>query len=346
LAADSSGEKSQENASSTEHEGDEKEVVVKRPSSPPAPKPKPKAGADAKADEDDDALMAATLRAMEWAQKRRIQLVGLVGGLVAVGAVVTGYQMYRANRESSASSLLAKGMQAEAGPIKKGDEPAEALKLRTFYASEDDKQKAALAAYKDAHAQFADTGAGILGRLGEAGVLLDRRDWDGAIAAYTEVRDSKLAAADVNVKMRCIEGLGYAKEGKGDLAGARDAFDALANLDTKGAKPLGLYHLARLDALRADKDGKEAAINKLRVAREAISAPGAPSAKFLKDAIDKLLGKLDPTAVPKAPRGMGGGGMPGLGDLDALGAKNGLTPDQIEQLKRAMAQQKPPKGAP
>ncbi|MFI5300862.1 MAG: hypothetical protein ACHREM_22500, partial [Polyangiales bacterium] len=338
MAADSSEQESKERTSKTEDEVEEKAIVVRRPTSGASSKATGKGGAksaaDAKAasDANDDALMAATLRAMEWAQKRRSQLIGLVGSLVAAGAAISAFQMYRSDREAKASAMLAKGMQAEASPLKKGDEPAEALKLRTFYANEDEKQKAALASYGSARAQFADTGPGILGRLGEAGVMLDRREWDGAIAAYTEVRDSKLAAADINVKMRCIEGLGYAKEGKGDVAGARDAFDALANLDTKGAKPLGLYHLARLDALRSDKDGKDAAINKLKAAREAVTAPGAPSAKFLKEAIDKLLGKLDPTAVPKAPKGppggMGAGGMPSLGDLDALGAKNGLTPEQ------------------
>jgi hypothetical protein len=74
------------------------------------------------------------------------------------------------------------------------------------------------------------------------------------------------------------------------------------------------------DVAKGDKD---AAINKLKNARESIMSPGAPSARYLKDQIDKLLGKLDPTLVPKAPAGMQGipgmpGGMPGGGGMPGM----------------------------
>ncbi len=272
-----------------------------------------------------DALMTTTLKVMDWTNKRRSQ-IGATLGVIALGAAGWfGWTYYRASRELAASDLLAKGVMAEFAPIKGGEEDPTDQKRIQFYGSEDEKQKAALAAYADAKAKYGDTGPGILARLGEAGVFLDRREWDSAIAAYTDVRNHPLATADANVRMRCIEGLGYAREGKGTLDDARRSFEELMNLETKGAKPLGLYHLARLDA----GQGKNPeAITKLKAARDAISQPGAPSSRYLHDNIEKLLGRLDPTSVHKAPA-MPGGGMPNLEglppgiDIEALKAQLG-----------------------
>lgn len=270
------------------------------------------------------ALMTTTLKVMDWANKRKRQITITVSALAAAGALWGGVTYYRMTRELSASRALAKGVTAELSPIKTGEEDATDSKRIQFYASEDERQKAALAAYGDAKAKYGDTGPGILARLGEAGVLLDRREWDSAIAAYTDVRNHPLGQADSNVRLRCLEGIGYAREGKGSVDDARKSFDELMNMDAKGAKPLGLYHLARLDAAQ----GKNAeAVTKLKSARDAISQPGAPSARYLKDNIEKLLGRLDPTSVHKEPRMPGMGGMPNI-----QGLPPGITPDQLKAL--------------
>jgi len=283
--------------------------------------------------DEDDALRMATLRAWEWARRKRKQIGYAFGAIALGGALFTGWMLYKTNREEKASNMVYAGVAAELAPIREGMEDPETLKRITFYGSEDEKQKAALAAYASAKASYGDTGVGILARLGEAGVFLDRREWDQALAAYADVRKTALAAADSNVRMRCMEGLGYANEGKGLLDDSRRAFDELSNIDAKGAKPLGLYHLARLDVAKGDKD---AAINKLKNARESIMSPGAPSARYLKEQIDKLLGKLDPTLVPKAPPGMQGiPGMPGGGG----GPGGKMTKEQMEQLLKQLQSQ-------
>jgi hypothetical protein len=270
------------------------------------------------------ALMTTTLKVMDWASKRRRQITITLGALAAAGAIWGGVTYYRMTRELSASQALAKGVIAELSPIKTGEEEADVLKRIQFFTTDDERQKAALAAYADTKAKYGDTGAGVLARLGEAGVFLDRREWDSAIAAYTDVRNHPLAQADANVRLRCIEGLGYAREGKGAVDEARKSFDELMNMDAKGAKPLGLYHLARLDAAQ----GKNAeAITKLKSARDAISQPGAPSARYLKENIEKLLGRLDPSSVHKEPRFGGAGGMPNI-----QGLPPGITPDQLKAL--------------
>ncbi|GAC1554252.1 MAG: hypothetical protein NVS3B10_15690 [Polyangiales bacterium] len=307
--------------------------VKKDASRPTKSRTRPPAGgaaAAAQLPDDPDALMATTLRAMDWASKNQRTIVyGVLATVLAAGAFA-GWTTWRASRDEKASDLLARGVSAELAPIKQGDEDAEILKRLQFFATEDDKQKTALAAYADARAKYTDSGPGILARLGEAGVHLDRKEWDEALAAYGDVRNSSLAAADGNVRMRCIEGLGYAREGKGNLDDARRSFDELSNLDAKDAKPLGLYHLARLDLQKNDKD---AALNKLKNAREALTANPALSSRFLKDQVERMMTRIDPASVPKAPPTGGVGGMPGGG---GPGGHQQIAPETLQKLMQQM----------
>lgn len=305
----------------------------------PKPAGAKRPGKAAPIEEDPDALMTATLRAMEWAQKRRKQIVYGVAIVIAGGGIAFGYSYWRSHQEEQATSLVAKGVNAELAPLRTGDEDPEIARRLKFYGNEAEKQQDALAAYAEARKKYGDTGPGILARLGEAGIYLDKRDWDQALAAYNEVKSTSLAAADPSLRLRCLEGLGYAKEGKGLLDDARAAFNDLANLDLKGAKPLGLYHLARIDVAKGDKAG---AIDKLKTAREAVTAPGAISARYLQEQIDRLLGRLDPTAVPKTPTGPGQ--IPGMPAGAGPGGK--LTKEQIEAFLKSMGTNMPQGPAP
>ena len=291
----------------------------------------PTRGAAVAAQPDDpDALMATTLRAMDWASRNRSTLVfGGVAAMLAIG-LFAGWTTWRVSRDEKASDLLAKGVGAELAPIKQGDEDSEILKRLQFFATEDDKQKAALAAFADARAKYPDTGPGILARLGEAGVHLDRKEWDDALAAYSDVRNSSLAAADVNVRLRCIEGFGYAREGKGLLDDARRSFEELSNLDAKDANALGLYHLARIDLQKNDRD---AALHKLKTALDALTANPAVSSRFLKDQVERLMTRIDPSSVPKTPMANGMSAMPGL---NGPGGSQQIDPETLQKLMQQM----------
>src|SRR5262249_30767227 len=154
--------------------------------------------------------------------------------------------------------------------------------------------------------------------------LLDKRDYDGAVAAYQAVLSSALAGADADVKGRALEGSGFAKEGKGDLDGALSTFRQLEGLDGKGYKELGEYHEARLLLGKGETDkAKEL----LKAAHEKLSTPsteGSNQFPFLLALVDETLRKLDPSAVP--PRA----------DL-STGAKGSMSPEELQKrLRKAM----------
>jgi tetratricopeptide (TPR) repeat protein len=129
---------------------------------------------------------------------------------------------------------------------------------------------------------------------------------------------SPLAGADADVKGRALEGMGFAKEGKGDLDGALETFKQLEAIDAKGYKELAQYHQARILIAKGDT---EKAKELLKVAREKLSAPGLDQNTFqyLEAVIDETLRKIDPSAAPARTQ---------------LGGPKGssMSPEELERL--------------
>ena len=197
---------------------------------------------------------------------------------------------------------------------------------------------------RQVESKYAGTGAAILARLSEGGLLLDQGDAKGALAAYDDVRAPSLAQADLEVRGRTQEGMGFADEllAQSDaankdkhLSDALDAYKALEQLDAKGFKELGMYHQARVLQAKGDK---AKAIDLLKDVHKRVTEPGETHAfPYLEFVVDDRLRELDPTAVPPKPKpGMGGPGGPGgagggPGDMD-------MNDPQIQELLRQLQQ--------
>src|SRR5262249_34831548 len=136
---------------------------------------------------------------------------------------------------------------------KRTDEEKE-TDIGKVFASPEARTDDALQAYGRVVDQHPGTGAAILGKLGQAGMLLEKKDYPQALATFEAVLATPLAAADLDVKGRTLEGIGFAKEGKGDLDGALAAFKDLGGVDVKGFAELSLYHQARVLLAKGDKD--------------------------------------------------------------------------------------------
>jgi predicted negative regulator of RcsB-dependent stress response len=289
---------------------------------------------------DADPLIERTAKLSDWA-KRNQKTVQIAGGLLFLALIgVAGFLWYDNKRETEASIGLTKAVEAQRAQIgepKKDDEEDDSsrqLHFKTF----DDRRAAALKQYREVQAKFPGTGAAILSRLAEGSLLLDKREADNAIAAFNEVKGSPLATADMEVKGRALEGIGFAHELKAAAApGEKDkhldaAFAAFKEMesavDVKGFKEMAMYHQARVLMNKGDKDkAKEILLSlKERMAKlddsVAPGLPPPPSFPYLKEVAMDRLHQIDPASAPKASKGPPGGkgGMPNF------------TPEQIKKL--------------
>ncbi len=272
----------------------------------------------------DDALARGSSAASKWIRENFgiIQIV-IVGSLVAGGAYLF-YQSRVDTTVAAASAELMAGVHADRGRVmpedKRSDEEKEVDPTRV-YKTADERADDALASYKKVVVDHGGTHTATLAQLGEAGDYLDKRDWDHALEAFSAVSASTLAGADPDVKVRALEGMGFAKEGKGDLDGALAAFHEIEVVDGRGNKELGLYHQGRVWLARGDKDKAK---DFLKQAHDKLEQPSTESAglRYLQQMTDETLRRIDPSLVPEK--------APTLG-----GPKGGsMSPDELERLKR------------
>jgi tetratricopeptide (TPR) repeat protein len=272
----------------------------------------------------DDALARSSSAVSKWIRENFgiIQWV-ILGALVAGGGYVF-YQTRVDKGAANATSALMSGVSADRGRVmaedKRTDEEKEADTVKV-YKTVEERADNALAGYKKVISEHPGTGAAILGRLGEGNAYLDKHEWDKALEALSAVASSSLAGADPDVKGRALEGLGFAKEGKGDLDGALATFKELEGVDARGYKELGLYHQGRVLLAKGDKDKAKDLLKQVHDKLEQPTTEGQ-NFRYLQQMTDETLRRIDPTLVPnKTPMG---------------GPKGALTPDQLEKLKRQL----------
>jgi hypothetical protein len=296
-----------------------------------------------------DPLLQRANDLSKWARQNKNLVAGIiVGAAVIVGAFfVKEYLSQRT--ENRASELLAAAVADQKARI--GDPNAEEPEgappdPSPMFKTAGERRDAALAKYREVQAKFPGTGAAYLARLSEGSILLDKRDADGAIKAYSEVRGSPLATADAEVRGRALEGLGFAYELKaqaGDKSKLDDAakvFRELENTDVKGFKELGMYHQARVFEAKGDTDkAKEL----LKSVRERVAKPGEGHPfPYLESVAEDRLRALDPSALPPKPA-MSLGNGPGNKMSEAQMRR------MIEQMQKQMKEQQEKgggKGAP
>lgn len=271
-----------------------------------------------------DPLMVRTQKLGEWAKQNQktVTIAGLAIVALLLGAAGMNYMDH--SKELEASVALAQGVADERGLV--GEAPKDDEERRTprpLFKTDAERRDAALKAYKDVEGKFPKTGAAILARLSEGSILLDKRDAEGAAAAFNDVKASPLAVADAEVRGRALEGLGFAYELKAALTPAestKNLDEAIKvykememGVDVKGFKELAMYHQARCLQAKGDKDAAKGILVSLR---ERVSKPGENHPfPYLEEVATDRLRSLDPTAVPPKQAGnMGGAAGPQMNE--------------------------------
>jgi hypothetical protein len=298
----------------------------------------------------DDALARAFASGVRWLRGNTTTLQGILIGVIVVGAAYAYYQHRVEQRDEDVSSALFKGVESERGKISTSPKTEEeALQDPTpSWRSPEDRRTASLASYRKAITGNPGSGAAILARMSEAGLLFDKRDWDGAIAALRDVKASALAKADASVRARAADMEGLALESKGDLDGALKAFRELQNTDLHGLKELGMYEQARILFGRGDT---AQAKNLLVSVREKLHPKTEDPAgggegrmfPFLSAQVDDLLARIDPAAVT-SPSRAGGSKSMNPADLERLQEQFRRKMKQAQEKAEQQKGQAPPPG--
>ena len=300
-----------------------------------------------------DPLLDRTVRLGEWLKEHQQVFGGLIVVAALAGGGLLGWTYWQNKRDADASALLATAFADEHGTVAskdKGDEDEDETKpagLYPTFKSASEQRDAALSQYRKVESKYAGTGAAILARLAEAGLLLDQADAKGALLAYEDVKKSPLAMADAQVRGRALEGTGFAYEllAQSDAAqkekhldDALSAFKQLEQVDLKGFKELGMYHEARVLLTKGDK---AKAIELLKDVEKRVTEPGESHPfPYLQTVADDRLRDLDPSALPPKPSPgstLGTGGPPG-------GGKPDMSDPRMQQMLRQIEEQMKQKG--
>jgi hypothetical protein len=290
-----------------------------------------------------DPLLERARHARRWIEQHRQVFGGVLAAAVVVVGGGFGWTYWQDKHAAEGSALLAQGFADEHGSVSdKEDDDEDSSKARQLYPtfkSVSDRRGAALARYRQVASKYPGTGAAILARLAEAGLLLDQSDAKAAIQAYQDVKASALALADAEVRGRALEGLGFAREllAQSDpadkdkhLDDALAAFKELEQVSVKGFKELGMYHQARV--LQAKGDNAKAT-EVLKDVYKRVTDPGeSRQFSYLEFVVEDRLREIDPAALPPKAAKLG----PGAGG----GARGGpdMTDPQIQELFRKLQQ--------
>ena len=267
-----------------------------------------------------DPLIDRLGRVNAWIREHQTTFGALVGAAVLALGGLVGWTYWQNRQNTQASLILAQGFADEHGHIvtKEADDDDDnaAKQLYPSFKSVADRRASALGHYRQVEAKFGGTGAAVLARLAEGGLLLDDGDAKGAHAAYEDVIASALGKADPVVRGRALEGLGFAAERLAEsdssakdahLDAALSAFKQLEAVDVNGFKELGMYHQARVHEAKGDK---AKAIEILKELDKRLTSGEKHELGYLQFVTEDRLRDLDPTALPPKPAkdAFGGGG--------------------------------------
>lgn len=272
----------------------------------------------------DDALARGAHATSRFVQRHFKWLQWLIVAGVAGGFAVLIYNYREELGNQKSSALLMAGLRAEQGTIKTDTDldapPSGFVDMRPQFDDNKARLKAAAEGYQKAIDRDPKPSRQILAKMGLAGVLFDQGKYKEAEQAYRDVRDSKTAASDEQLKGHATEGIGLSLEAQGKKEAAEKTFKELENLGD-GFKSLGQYHHARLLYASNQRDKAKEILKKLleKADKDKEKSPFGGTG-FVALAARQLLEAIDPTAAPAAP-----------------GA--GISPEQLkkiqEQLKKA-----------
>ncbi len=260
-------------------------------------------------------------KAVSYLDTNRKLVVGAIGAIALVAAVLFGFRKWNDSQERAAGALLEEANRIQLATVRSESERAAAEDDDApTYATYAARADAALRKYRAVTSRYPRSDAAAWAYLGQGRALLDRAKPAEARGAYQKAIEA--ADGDAAVSRQALEGIGFAYEAEENWDEALSTYEELGELANGTYESWGEYHAARMLVKKGDENQAK---TRLRAVIEQLRADDAPDAPYLRRQVEARLALLDPSFAPQAP---------------AAGAGGQLSPEQIQELiRQAQAQQ-------
>ncbi len=228
-----------------------------------------------------DAFQRVGVGAESWVAQRKAVVVGAVLALIVVGFGVAVAKTVSDRKEHRARIALGAALGVLSRPIQ-ADLPPGSTEDPAPFKSETDRDQAAATALSGVLSSFPGTDAAVNATLPLAASEVRLGQLDQAIAHY----EAYLRGAPASEPLRAtaLDGLGHAREAKGELPQALEVYERMAREESAGfLAGMGSFHRARILALMGEKQEAAQAFAELIAA-----SPGTPAARLAQDRLSVL----------------------------------------------------------
>jgi tetratricopeptide (TPR) repeat protein len=228
-----------------------------------------------------DAFQRAGVEAEGWIAQHRNLVVGTVVAVLGIFFVVMLIRTLSEKKEGKAQAALGTALGVLSRPIQ-ADLPPGSTEDPAPFKSEKDRDQAAVTALSGILSSFPGTNAAVTATLPLAASEVRLGQLDQAITHY----EAYLRGAPSSEPLRAaaLDGLGHAREARGELPQALEAYERMAREESAGfLAGMGSFHRARILALMGKKQEAAQAFAELIAA-----SPGTPAASLAQDRLSVL----------------------------------------------------------
>lgn len=228
-----------------------------------------------------DAFQRVGVGAEGWVAQRKTLVVGAVVALVVVGFGGALTKTLSDRREQKARAALGTALGVLSRPVL-ADLPPGATDDPPPFKSEQERDQAAAAALSGVLNSFPGTKAALTATLPLAATEVRLGQLDPAIGYFEAYLHD--APASEPLRTAALDGLGHAREAKGELAQALEVYERMAREESAGFEAgMGSFHRARVMALMGKKQEAAQGFADLIAA-----SPGTSAARLAQDRLSVL----------------------------------------------------------
>jgi predicted negative regulator of RcsB-dependent stress response len=228
-----------------------------------------------------DAFQRAGIEARSWVSHRKTLVVGAAVAVIALGFAVALTKTLSDRKELKARTALGTAIGVLSRPVQ-ADLPAGATEDPAPFKSEQERDQAAASALAGVLNDYPGTRAAVTAALPLAAAEVRLGQLDPAIAHFEVYLRG--APASEPLRVTALDGLGHAREAKGELPQALDAYERMAREEGSGFEAgMGAFHRGRVLALMGKKQEAAQAFAELIAV-----SPGTPAARVAQERLSAL----------------------------------------------------------